>query len=368
MRPSLVRAVASVAALSLTATGCLSSSYSLRREELQRLARTAPEARWQAVRTTQRLLASDAPPSTQVALPTTQTVTVLPSVYWYAGSAYSVPSLWRNNPVGWASRASLRGGGGGTSGRSGSSSSSSSSGSSSGGSGSSAGAVVAAVVGAAFVVFILAGSEGARYDGWMGLPPDEMLYLDNPDGTVSSVPLSSLTPELADQSRGAAVYEGSTERYLRLARAPLDRVGFTVQSSAVFALIPRLGPGETGTVAGFGGRAFFGGFPAQQVGLGVSTDVVGGTDGSLVANVGGEVQVMPITWVGAYLGAGWSSFNTAVAAQGFTGWYARAGVQAELPFTTRLTGSLRAGATRVEGGGALPAAWIPELALGLAIY
>lgn len=219
---------------------------------------------------------------------------------------------------------------------------------------------------AAGIVFVLAGTEGARYDGWVGVPPDETVYLDNADGSVTGVPLSALTPQLVDQALGATVYEGRSERFLRLARAPLDRVGFTMQAGAVGAMLPRVGRGGHGF--GAGGRAFFGGYPLRQMGLGASADIVAGADGTLLASVGAEVQVMPLRWAGAYAGAGWSWLSPGEPVPRARGWCARVGAQLELPLTTRLAASLRAGVTRLDLDAGAGTRWMPELSLGLSVY
>ena len=345
--------------------GCLSSSYRVAGDELSRLARTAPEERWQSVRVTQRMLDSDRPPDGAVPVRVDAPVVVLPPVFWFHGRSWGVPGTWRGNPAPGrvpAAPGVAPPGGGRSGGRSGSGS---------GGGGSHNGldpAVVAvAVVVAAGIVFVLAGTEGARYDGWVGVPPDETVFLDNPDGSVTALPLTALTPELADRAQGATLYEVDEGRYLHLARAPLNREGFTIQAGVVTALIPRTDAGTSGGF-GLGGRAFFGGFPVRVLGLGASADVLAGAAGSLVATVGGEAQVMPVLWGGAYLGAGWASLTSDDHARRDGGWFVRVGAHLELPITTRFAASLRAGATRLDFGASPGVQWMPELSLGLSIY
>lgn len=362
MRPALRRALtALLMPLSIASPACLSSSYRVAPDELARLARTAPEQRWQAVRVTQRMLDSDRPPASTTALAVDPPVVILPPGLWFRGRAWGVPGGWRRNP-GTAHVGGGVGGGGGSSGSGGGSSG----GGSSGGSGPGAAAVAVVVIAAAGIVFVLAGTEGARYDGWVGVPPDELVYLQNADGSMTSLPLSALTPELADRSYGATIYEGPDDRYLRLGRAPLDRVGLTVQSGIASAMVPR-GSGS-GSVFALGGRGFFGGYPLAQLGIGANADVLAATDGSLVAMVGGEAQVMPVLWAGAYVGAGWSSLTPGDVGQRVGGWYARGGALLELPITTRLAASLRAGVGRMELGSGIGVLVVPELSLGLSVY
>lgn len=354
----------------LASQGCLSSSYRVPREELSRLAQTAPEQRWQAVRVTQRVLESDHPPARVAPVQVDAPVILLPTVFWYRGRSWGVPGHWRGNPragrittsTGTTStgttatgvpRSGGRSGGGGGGGRSG---------------GPDPAIVAVAVLAAAGIVFVLAGTEGARYDGWVALPPSEEVYLEYPDGSVLSVPLSALTPELAAGAVAATVYEGEEGRYLRLGRAPLDRVGFTLQTGLLMAMVPHTGAGASGSGFGIGGRAFFGGFPVAPLGVGVSADVLAGQAGSLLALVGPELQVMPVLWAGVYLGSGWTSLTSDDGSVRTGGWYVRGGAMLELPLTTRFAASLRAGLSRLDYGSAAGVLLMPELSLGLSLY
>lgn len=345
--------------LAVASSGCLSSSYHLAGEELNRLSRTAPEERWQAVRVTQGILDSDHPPANAAVLPPVPApVLVMPQTYWYRGRSWGVPSLWRRNAGGVGSVGSLGSGGfsSGSGGRGGSSSG--------GGSGPGAAVVAVVVVAAAASVFLLAGTEGARYDGWVGMPPDEMIYLQHDGGSVTAVPLYALTPELAASAHGATVYEGRHERYLRLGRAPLNRVGMTLQSGLSGAMVPR----TDGFEPGLGGRAFLGGYPVHFLGIGATADVLADFRGGLVAMVGAELQVMPLLWGGVYAGAGWSSISTEERPNAVGGWYVRGGLHLELPLTTRLAASLRGGVARLDFGASTGALVMPELSIGLSIY
>lgn len=359
MRSFLHRATVGALCLSLATSGCLSTSYRLRADELARLAQTPPEERWRSVRATQRMLDSDHPPSNASPLSVGTPVLVMPDVYWYGGRSWSVPSGWRTNPGAAAVRSV-----GSSSGSGSSSSGSSSSGSSSSGRGAAVAVVAVAVAAAAVSVFVLAGTEGARYDGWLGVPPDEMVYLERDDGSVTAVPLWALSPQVVAGAREGTIYEGHDERYLRLARAPLDRVGMTLQSGFVAAMFPR---GDDFT-AMLGGRAFLGGYPVRVLGVGLSADVLAAVDGGLVAMVGGEAQVMPLLWLGGYLGGGWVTSVAPGRSLGVDGWYLRAGAHLELPITTRFAASLRAGVSRLDFGGHGGPVAMPELSLGLSIY
>lgn len=345
------RATAGVmASLLLGSPGCLSSSYRVAPDELARLARVDPALRWQSVRVTQLMIASSHPPPNARVVPGTPGVVIVPGVLWFRGRARWLPGTARGASVGRAA-SGARGG---------------SSGSHGNGRPNPAAAVAVAVLAAAGIVFVLAATEGARYDGWVGVPPDEPVYLEVTDGTVLAVPLSALTPELAAAALRATIYEGSTERFARLERAPLNRAGFAVQSGVVGALIPRAG--GRASVFGGGARAFFGGFPVRALGVGASADVLAGVDGALLATVGAEAQVMPLLWAGAYLGAGGAWLTPGQPGPNASGWFVRGGAQLELPVTTRFAASLRAGAAYLSLDGAQGAAWMPELSLGLSVY
>jgi hypothetical protein len=366
---SRVRAALVLASCALASPGCLSASYRVASEELSRLARTTPEQRWQSVRVSQRVLESDHPPGDVVPVQVDAPVVLLPTVFWYHGRSWGVPGHWRGNPGAWRAAAPAGGAGPGVvhtgGGRSGGGGHS---GGGRSGGGPDAAVVAVAVLAAAGIVFVLAGTEGARYDGWVGVPPDETVFLDHPDGSVSAVPLAALTPELADSASGATIYEGYEGRFLRLGRAPLDRVGFTLQSGLVTALVPHTGVGASGSGFGIGARAFFGGYPLAQLGLGASADVVAGEAGSVLALVGPEVQVMPLLWGGVYLGAGWSSLTSDDHSVRTGGWYVRGGAMFELPVTTRFAASLRAGLARLDYGSDAGLLLMPELSLGLSLY
>lgn len=327
--------------------GCLSTSYRIQSDELHRLAATPPNARWQQVRAVQQMVADDHPPpdAPVVAQPA---VLVLPNRW--VGSGVSYASASRNRDAVHVGNVSGGGGSGGG-----------------GGGGSSSGnldprVVLVAVVLAGAVVFVLAGTEGARYDGWLELEPHEMLYLTTDEG-VRAVPLSALTPRMAELSYGATVYEGSQPRFGRLGRAPLNRVGMTIQAAVSGAMVPTLG--GTRPPLGIGGNAFVGVFPLQQLGIGLALDIAT-ADGNLYGTVGGEVQVMPITYLGLYGGGSWAGLSNGGSSAG--GRAAHMGVQVEVPFSTRLTLRLRSGASYADLSGPTGDAWLGEFSAGMSVY
>src|ERR1041384_2563492 len=70
---SLIRKILAVLSLGfspLLLLGCLSNSYEIKRDELERLAAIAPENRWQSVRAVQRIGGDDYPPEDDSAIGT----------------------------------------------------------------------------------------------------------------------------------------------------------------------------------------------------------------------------------------------------------------------------------------------------------
>ncbi|MBI5512754.1 MAG: hypothetical protein HY909_03245 [Deltaproteobacteria bacterium] len=329
--------------------GCLSNSYRIPPDELLRIASLPPNQRGVHVRAVQTIAHRDTPPPN---------VTYLPQG-WALQPLFQLQYGTGMNSVGWSPRPrGVTGVGGGSGGGSGGSGGGSGGGG--GGSGNAA-AIAVVVVAGVLLVFVLAGTEGARYDGWVGLPPNEMLFLEGPEGTVA-VPMNELTPALASRTYTATVYEGSTARYELRGRAPLNRVGFTFQGGVGLSTVPD----RTGTAveAGLGGRVFLGGYPVQQLGLGLTFNAAG--NGNLVASVGGEVQVMPLTYLGMY--AGFAAAFTTQPDRGRSGTVVQAGVQVEAPLTTRLTFQVRAGGAYLDVGLPGGAFLQGEATAGMAVY
>ncbi len=346
--------------------GCLTQSYSVSQSELLRLAQLPPSMRWQSVRATQSLLGESVPPQRGVVAGPAATGIEEPV-------SYSVDGQWRLTPPAmgatWRAHRGVFGGGslglGSNGSRSGSSGGNSRG---SGGSGGSSGAaaaavVVGAVVAGALVVFVLAGSEGARYDGWLSVNPNESLYLEQSEQTLS-VSLPQLTPELARSAHRARIYEGAAPRYVRLARAPLNREGFTLSAGVSGAWLPD--DGLDRPLPAFSGHTFFGYFPLQILGVGLAADVL--ARNALWATVGPEVRVMPARYAGAYAGGGWAFGRSGgTVSLDLSGQFVRGGFLGELPVTTRMSFQLRAGVAWMTFG-PLGDTLVPEASVALAIY
>ena len=93
---------------------------------------------------------------------------------------------------------------------------------------------------------------------------------------------------------------------------------------------------------------------------------------AVFANVGPEIEVFPIRWLGFYGGAGYAYRNTYVTALRGTnvtsseGFYARAGIEGEIPMFTRMGLRLRTGAVRWDYSGTAAYSW--EFSAGIAVY
>jgi hypothetical protein len=344
--------------------GCLSNSYVVEHGELERLSALQADERAVSVRAVQRIGGDDYPPDGESfapppddANPTVFAGTIVVNSHHHdgAGSPHSGPhpSALPHVTDGSSSTGTTSGHAGYKKGN---------------GDSLTAAAVAAAVVGGAAAAFTAIGSEGARYDGWLAVNPDESLHLQLPDGRVRTVPLSVLSPSDAAATDYAILYEGEEGRFARLRRAPLDRAGFTVTTALHMGGVPQIG-GEVAT--GMGGYLHLGGNIANMVTLGMTATADSGLDAKrsmLIATLAPELQIFPVRYVGFYGGYGWSFRNTDVdgRTRADSGGFFRAGVVGELPLTTRLALQARVGIADYllpEGGRLLA-----EGQLGIAIY
>jgi hypothetical protein len=354
------------AAASLLGTGCLSTSYTIERDELARLAHTPPDARGQQVRVTQDLsFESDPPPAhdsppvrTDVELSVALSIAASHHPHRHHGPRGAV----HVQPAGGSSSPE----GEGSSGSEGSSSSSS--GSSGGGDGPSAALVAVMVVASAGIGIALAATEGSRFDGWVGLDREHPVHLEGPDGEHVWVPLAGLDPGLAAWAVDARITEeeGPT-RFL--ARAPLDRQGF--------AYTFELGAASVGTVDRDGALAFatrtqFGFFPVHEVGLLLGLGA--GANGDIVEwRPHLELQAFPLAidpvHVGLYAQGGYATGVQDVPDGpdvDVDGWYFGGGALVQLDVTTRFAITFRGGAMLLTNPGETQLA--PEFTIGLAVY
>jgi hypothetical protein len=235
------------------AASCASNSYEIRGPELARLAQTAPETRGARVRVTQQLGDADVGPEHPV---TTQTEIVVfpePAVYGPERRRYY---SYGGTSGGGGFVSDHRTSGGGSSGPN-----LGDLGNSTAGDGKAE--AIALLATAAVIMFVAAGVEGSRFDGYAQLHPMHPVHLFGKDGGYTVLPLAWIDPQTAAWADHAIVRE--TEGPWRpLERAPLDRQGWT------YAML--VGTGTYTSVdgskdSGFASTLQLGYFPDQKFGV-----------------------------------------------------------------------------------------------------
>jgi hypothetical protein len=367
--------------------GCLANSYVIPREAARALVQQPPETRGADVRVVQRIFA-DEPVSAPPVNATTQVVFVPQGqISVGVGGGGCVDPGGRVVPCGGRAMGPAPGGGGtfvgGTGGGgtvavqpaggagvaavqpgtgagtvgvqpapggSAAASGGARGGGASGGGGSSSGggsgdglAVVLIIAASAIVALVLAGTEGARYDGWAQLHPMHPVHVLGQNGSVGVVPLAQLDAATVEASEELIVSENEGP-FVRLGRAPLDRVGLAYGMEAGTATLR----GRRGPVgAGFASHIQFGGFPLH--GLGLLFDAllgVGDENAQSIVNaqLSGEVQVIPFG-VGLFEFGAFARVGGASPAQAGDAWglAVGGGVLAQLALTTRLALTVRGG-------------------------
>lgn len=315
-----MRAIAVVTAAALLG-GCLTNTYKIPTSELTRLASTPPEQRAESVRVVQEF-EGESPPAQPTVGGETQIIFV-PRTVIVVGDG-------RHHHGG------RGGGGGGKLGGGGSS-------------GDGKGAVILLVALAAGAGIVLAATEGNRFDGWVKLHPMHPVHLWGPWG-YGVVPLAQLDPATAATATKAVIRDREGP-WQRLARAPLDRQGWT------YSFL-----GGVGELDGIDGRKLgpqfhiqFGYYPIHEVGLQLEWSPAwrdDGTDTTLLdLRLGAELDVMPLSvgklHAGGFVNAsmGWRHDSTGTDEGGFTG----GGAKVQFELTTRLAITGRLGITRAYG-------------------
>lgn len=330
-------AVVSVAlAVGLLGTGCLDSTYRVPRASLLELAQTPPERRGDNLRVIQGVGGSDDDVPSAPRVDDSDT---------HVGVFFVAPI--GPGPVG-------RGGGIGGGRPSNVASNAKQD--------AKAWFVVAAITAAA-----LAGTEGARFDGWARVHPMMPLHLRLRGGGYTWVPLAHLTPDLAYAADKAVVRE-SEGPFTRLGRAPLDREGF----SYALLLGARGVPSWNGDDdLGSGGHIQLGVYPLHW--LGVMADIGMAwrrnelEESVYYSHVGLELRAMPLQ-VGPLSFGGFGQIGSAKRledgpnARDHSAMETQLGGVVELELTTRMTLIGRLGRTFWDERE------VDEGVIGLAIY
>lgn len=364
-------------------TGCLSTHFEVPKDELARLTSVAPGQRGRQVRAFQRLDLAETPPrAAEWALPAAPTATagleapvpesvpdapVRPTTYPYYwvdwGPPYYSP-YWRSSTYYVSGPEMLPPGslGGPTT--------------------MSAGKMArddtkSAIAGVAFLVliggFVLAASEAARFDGWVGIHPHHPLHLKISSGGWRVVALDELTPADVRSAEEAVISAREGNGLWLRGRAPLDRAGLTFRMQG--GVFNQIMPGG-GHIIGSGGDVGLGLFVNQHVGvLGTAGFSVGsqGMGDYVSVRTGLEAQFWPLQAgrfnLGAYAGGGVDMLQ---AGDGLPETddnfgYVDFGGAIEVELATRVAWLIRAGA-HVTPAAIFADAWALTIGLGLSVY
>jgi hypothetical protein len=332
--------------LALVSTGCLSRTHRIPKNELSKLAMTAPEQRGERVRVIQNLGHQNDPP--EAGHVSSTTVVYVHTPVWVGGR----PRARRRGPTAVKQTAS-----GATK--------QTSRGFGNLGKAKSENAKAWLIV-AGLAAVALAATEGARYDGWVRLHPMQPVHLYGPYGEYTVLPLAHVDPETAAWASRAYVREGEGP-WQTLGRAPLNRKGFTYSVLLGSGEVPISG---LGTDRGFLGHIQFGYFFTRQFGLNLDL-AMGWTDdpnGATVYNSRTALELDGYLVKAGPLHAGlYGQVGVAGRSDDGIGVDDKSnvlgtGAQLQLDWTTRLALTLRGGMTRMFGE------WNSEIALGLSIY
>ncbi len=384
-----VRWIASAVVVALFQQACLSATYEVPRDEVERLVTVDPAKRGEHVRAIQRFTTArditPAPPWGQPGGVAGDAAPVGPGL----GMA-PLYSTWRPNYYGWGDPfygPTLFVGGGPSSGSGGTvagdgpPSAAASAGSKSGfGSAlgksdrDSARATVAVIVVTAVAVGVaLAVSEGARYDGAVAVHPHHPVHVLSADAdrtiALDELRLGDVRP---DDTVVLSGHEGAG-LWLR-GRAPLDRVGFTYALGAGYQGL-QLRKGAP--VSGSNVEMNLGAFVSPWLGVVGRAQFIDGamSGGDFIGlRTGAEVQAIPVALgrlhLGAYAGTGYEWAKASGGGLPFTD-DSRLTVQAggllELEWTTRLAMYIRYGVSSALAG-ADQGAWLTGLSLGMSVY
>ncbi len=378
-----------ILAATLLSSGCLQSTYHVERSELQRLAELPAKDRGQSIRATQDLSVTRVPAEVEVhPRPGAVVADVVvrrieanrvrivrprrasrrddewPGVFDSGSSRVSASGVEGDRPAVRVrgeerpdrprvrTRGSRSGSGGDNDG------------------GTSAATGIAIAIGAAVAVaasvFIVAGIEGTRYDGYVSADPDRSIHLYRRDGQWLSIPVYALEPELAEWADGALLDDedagGSLER---LRRAPLDRQGFSMGVEA--GVIGVTSPSEDRLIGG-GARFTLGGFPIQHLGLYALLDFAAVSD-TLDIRYGTQLQgyfpplgIVHLGLYGEVGGVGRRADLPDDTTERDRRLYGGAGALLQLDVNTRLALTLRGGVWSTSGH------VLPEVTLGLTVF
>ncbi len=336
-----MRRLSGLLAVLLASGGCATDAYRIPTTELARLSMTQPEQRGDRVRVIEEIRPLNAPAATPVE----------------RGDVILIPNI--NISTGINGGRGPRGGGGGGVGNIG------------GAGGDGKAAAIVFLVLAASALFIAAGVEGSRFDGWARLHPMHPIHLFAKDGSYAVAPLAGIDPSVVAWVDRAYVRPGEGP-WLELDRAPLWRKGFTYSMYGGAASMRSVaGDTELGTAFTVQG----GYFPTQELGI-QATVFLGWRDNSIGETLFDsrytiEAALMPlqvsVVSAGIYAGVGLGYRYEDGLKDGNQGadpgtTVLTTGAQLQLELHTRIALTARLGISRAHDEGTT------DLMVGLSVY
>lgn len=333
-----MRLTAVITAGLLLGTGCAAQSYKVPHGELERLAMTPPEQRGNHVRVIQEISATDVPPGervdgdTQIVLVPNVEISTGVSVgnRGGGGRGFSAPKLGKDSKA----------------------------------------EAIAYLVIAATALFIVAGIEGSRFDGYAQLHPMHPVHLIGHDGQYQTVPLAWLDPQLVAWT-DRAIIKPDEGPWHPLERAPLSRQGLTYGMFGGHSSF-KSAYGDVASGPAFTVQAGY--FPTQEFGVLMSV-FAGWRDNQdnqtlFDTRTTLELQAMPIH-AGIFHAGLYGGGGIAYRVEDFNGTFSdrspgtgvlTGGSMLQLDINTRLAITARIGLARVRGEE------MHDIAVGLSVY
>lgn len=316
-----------MAALTVFA-GCAANAYRVPNDELVRLSQIPPAERGRSVRVIQEL----GTPATQhqdAVGPDTEII-IVPQINISTGPRYTRDHRWGGGSVG-SGGGKLSGGGSGSDGKA---------------------EAIAIIVAAVLVLFIVAGIEGSRFDGYSQIHPMHPVHLFGKNGEYTVMPLAWIDQNAAAWTEKAVLIPNEGP-WRTLQRAPLWRDGMTygvyAGTGTFYSAYGDRGAGPSFTIqAGY--------FFNQWVGI--LGDVMFGWRDNRVGDTAFEtrtmleLQALPlragIFHAGAYAGIGhaWRFEDNVAGGDAGTAAFS-GGAMFQLDINTRIALTARFGVTRV---------------------
>ncbi|HTR56368.1 MAG TPA: hypothetical protein VMJ10_37095 [Kofleriaceae bacterium] len=323
--------------------GCATTTYNIPQSELMRLAGTPPPERGQRVRVVQQLTDDNLDPVQPVTEDTELVLFPEPGVYgpdrrrYYDGGNLGNLNVPSSHGGGAAPRTSggVHGGGGHGGGGHGGGGGGHGGGGLGSLGGGDKGTAVVLLAAAALAMFIDAGVEGSRFDGYAQLHPMYPIHLVGKDGGTAMMPLAWIDPATAVWADHGVVRTDEGP-WRTLERAPLWRTGFT------YSLL-----GGAGSYQALDGSIAMG--PAASIQLGYFFDQKVGLVGNMYLGFGNggvadsrytlEVHGYPVQLGRVHLGlygGGGSACETGCAVAGVGGALVELDVNTRIALTGRL--------------------------------